>query len=200
MPVCSKDKCTYSIIIPKNYSIQYRYIDLYKEEYLLSISQNTPQFLCLYTDRHHILNFTMPAQTFIPVPIPSISHDFDRLNLSEDKSALVTPTKSFNNDTHVISPSSFSSDDSISIRSEDSSLEDDSPPKVIHKKITVSAHKQLELDGKHLPEPILMDNPGRFVLFPIQNQEVSTIAISSNIYTCLVICHPSNFFICDKLT
>jgi len=114
----------------------------------------------------------MPAQTFIPVPIPSISHDFDRLNLTEGKSAHVTPTKSFHNDTHVVSPSSFSSDDSISIRSEDSSLEDDSPPKVIHKKITVSAHKQLELDGKHLPEPILMDNPGRFVLFPIQNQEV----------------------------
>ena len=41
------------------------------------------------------------------------------------------------------------------------------------KNIQITAHKQLELDGKHEPEPLLMDNPGRFVLFPIKNPEVS---------------------------
>ena len=36
----------------------------------------------------------------------------------------------------------------------------------------VSEHKKMELAGK-LFEPILSENPGRFVLFPIQYQDVS---------------------------
>eukprot|EP00979_Chaetoceros_neogracilis_P019034 scaffold11627_cov267-Chaetoceros_neogracile.AAC.9 len=36
----------------------------------------------------------------------------------------------------------------------------------------ITDHKRLELDGKLEPEPLLVDNPGRFVLFPIQNPEV----------------------------
>jgi ribonucleotide reductase beta subunit family protein with ferritin-like domain len=36
----------------------------------------------------------------------------------------------------------------------------------------ISDHKAFELSGKMLPEPFLADNPGRFVLFPIQHQDV----------------------------
>jgi hypothetical protein len=38
----------------------------------------------------------------------------------------------------------------------------------------MSAHKKAELAGRHVPEPLLMDNPNRFVLFPIQDNEVRT--------------------------
>lgn len=38
-----------------------------------------------------------------------------------------------------------------------------------------SDHKRLELSGKMKAEPLLMDNPGRFVLFPIQHEDVSRL-------------------------
>ena len=37
-----------------------------------------------------------------------------------------------------------------------------------------SDHKKFELSGNMKPEPLLMENPGRFVLFPIQHEDVST--------------------------
>ncbi len=36
----------------------------------------------------------------------------------------------------------------------------------------VSKYKQLELDGKLKPEPILEENPSRFVVFPIKHHNV----------------------------
>jgi ribonucleoside-diphosphate reductase subunit M2 len=38
--------------------------------------------------------------------------------------------------------------------------------------VVISEHKQAELDGRHLEEPLLKENPGRFVLFPIQDADV----------------------------
>ena len=38
--------------------------------------------------------------------------------------------------------------------------------------VAITEHRKLELGGKLKPEPLLVDNPGRFVLFPIQNPEV----------------------------
>lgn len=38
--------------------------------------------------------------------------------------------------------------------------------------VTITDHRRLELEGKLVPEPMLQENPGRFVLFPIQNPEV----------------------------
>ena len=35
-------------------------------------------------------------------------------------------------------------------------------------------YKLHELDGKLLPEPLLIEDPTRFVLFPIKNPDVST--------------------------
>lgn len=34
-------------------------------------------------------------------------------------------------------------------------------------------HKRKEMMGLLQPEPLLMDNPGRFVIFPIQHEDVS---------------------------
>ena len=41
----------------------------------------------------------------------------------------------------------------------------------------VSEHKMAEMEGRHLEEPLLKDNPGRFVLFPIQDADVSYIIL-----------------------
>jgi len=40
------------------------------------------------------------------------------------------------------------------------------------KEVSVTEHKRLELEGKYLQEPMLQDNPNRFVLFPIQHHEI----------------------------
>jgi ribonucleotide reductase beta subunit family protein with ferritin-like domain len=38
--------------------------------------------------------------------------------------------------------------------------------------VAITDHRKLELEGKLRPEPLLAENPGRFVLFPIQNPEI----------------------------
>lgn len=44
------------------------------------------------------------------------------------------------------------------------------------KKILKSEHKRAEEAGEHFPEPLLVENPGRFVLFPIEDNEVSYLS------------------------
>ena len=39
--------------------------------------------------------------------------------------------------------------------------------------VTVSEHKRAELAGQHAVEPLLKENPNRFVLFPIEDDDVS---------------------------
>lgn len=39
--------------------------------------------------------------------------------------------------------------------------------------MVVSDMRRKEMDGSLKPEPLLTENPGRFVLFPIQDNEVS---------------------------
>ena len=43
-------------------------------------------------------------------------------------------------------------------------------------KVSITEHRKLELEGKLKPEPLLVENPGRFVLFPIQNPEVGLLS------------------------
>jgi hypothetical protein len=39
----------------------------------------------------------------------------------------------------------------------------------------VSEYKQKELNGELLPEPLLVENKKRFVMFPILHRDVSTV-------------------------
>lgn len=39
--------------------------------------------------------------------------------------------------------------------------------------VLMTEHKRAEVENRHLPEPLLDENPGRFVLFPIQHADVS---------------------------
>jgi hypothetical protein len=50
----------------------------------------------------------------------------------------------------------------------------------------VSVHKIAELEGRHAEEPLLRENPNRFVLFPIQDADVSVCCCGW--CTSLVIC------------
>mmetsp|Transcript_18283 Transcript_18283/g.26815 ORF Transcript_18283/g.26815 Transcript_18283/m.26815 type:complete len:440 (+) Transcript_18283:141-1460(+) len=40
------------------------------------------------------------------------------------------------------------------------------------KNVAMTDHRRAELEGRHKPEPLLVENPGRFVLFPIQDKEI----------------------------
>ena len=45
------------------------------------------------------------------------------------------------------------------------------------RKVVVSEHKKAELSGRFLEEPLLKENPSRFVLFPIEDNEVSFVVV-----------------------
>jgi hypothetical protein len=45
--------------------------------------------------------------------------------------------------------------------------------------IAPSEHKIAENEGRHAIEPLLKDNPNRFVLFPIQDNDVSLVCCCS---------------------
>lgn len=44
-------------------------------------------------------------------------------------------------------------------------------------KIVMSDHRRAESEGRHAEEPLLKENPGRFVLFPIKEPEVSRLDV-----------------------
>lgn len=111
----------------------------------------------------------------MPAPIVSdVSFVDEQQDVSEvtDKMTkqlnLVTPEK-----TRPASPSSSSSSISDTVSIDDSSSSSSSSnTNSNHKRIVVSEHKRAELDGLHDDEPLLKDNPNRFVLFPIQHSDV----------------------------
>ncbi|KAL7543906.1 hypothetical protein ACHAWF_007481 [Thalassiosira exigua] len=72
----------------------------------------------------------------------------------------------------AVTPTSVSSASDLSV---DSSLDGDealSRPSSPQQEAPVSDHKLDELMGRHEEEPLLKENPGRFVLFPIQDPEI----------------------------
>jgi len=53
-----------------------------------------------------------------------------------------------------------------------SSSQGDDSSRELLRNIFMSAHKRAEIEGRHLEEPLLKENPGRFVLFPIQHKDI----------------------------
>ena len=78
-------------------------------------------------------------------------------------SVLVGPTCS--------SPSKSLSDDSSHTNTTDT--DDEFDASTLIKQISKSDHKIAEERGFHVAEPLLKENPHRFVLFPIEDDEVS---------------------------
>jgi ribonucleotide reductase beta subunit family protein with ferritin-like domain len=58
---------------------------------------------------------------------------------------------------------------SVSSNSNIESVEESSE---LARKILMSDHKRAEVEGHHFEEPLLKENPGRFVLFPIQHKDI----------------------------
>mmetsp|Transcript_29174 Transcript_29174/g.61408 ORF Transcript_29174/g.61408 Transcript_29174/m.61408 type:complete len:428 (-) Transcript_29174:227-1510(-) len=128
------------------------------------------------------------------MPIDTITNEFvtsvvldESNNLSSKRPVtLKTPSKSHpssSNESFPITPDvEFSSDSSTFSSSSSVSSEDDhhngENGRSDHgsgngkRKVTVSEHKLAELDGRHAEEPLLRENPGRFVLFPIQDNDI----------------------------
>jgi hypothetical protein len=51
--------------------------------------------------------------------------------------------------------------------------------------VQVSEHKLAELAGRHAEEPLLKENPHRYVLFPIQDADVSEV-VPNTFLTCMM--------------
>ena len=122
------------------------------------------------------------------MPIPAIeTHNLvnERSTVdfeSQKKAPLVeisTPgTEISSSSEYSITSSSASSSDSVS--SDELSLQQGLEVKgeeTLTRSVVVTEHRKLELEGKLLPEPLLVENSGRFVLFPIQNPEVCSFKI-----------------------
>ena len=77
----------------------------------------------------------------------------------------LTPMAPRRTDTFEIKELSVALEDTVSASSEDEEIVG----------ITQTAHKRAEESGRLAPEPLLTENPKRFVLFPIQDDEVRTI-------------------------
>lgn len=86
----------------------------------------------------------------------------------------------------IVSPSGSASDDSFDGSSDEENhapvvqrtrdVNDadvyDSATKDAVNSIVITEHKRAELEGRHTEEPLLKENPNRFVLFPIQDTEI----------------------------
>lgn len=111
--------------------------------------------------------------------VDTLTNEFNiTLNLDESNrmNPNKTPAKSLATSAAVVSPVAADSP-SVSSGSSVDSL-DDTTNIVNSKQVQISKHKLDELAGRHLEEPLLKENPGRFVLFPIQDNEVSVHIMS----------------------
>jgi len=94
--------------------------------------------------------------------VDTINNGFNLISLDDTNrmTAAQTPKKLKDNDTDHAQPISPSS----SIGSCEPSFQ--------RGQVTVSDHKLAELAGRHAVEPLLKENPNRFVLFPIEDNEI----------------------------
>jgi hypothetical protein len=114
-----------------------------------------------------------------PFAIMPIVPDFDRSTSFLDETNHLTSQMAKVTDTPdpkmppsaIVSPSARSNGSSVSSASSVSSEEDISSS--LGKAILQSDHKKAEIAGRFVPEPLLIENPNRFVLFPIQDNEVN---------------------------
>jgi len=109
--------------------------------------------------------------------IDNLSSEFNLIQFDESNRLVVndgTPAKSLPRKSDPVTPdtapstdSSFSSCDSSvgSYDGRDGGLSGENAP-------AVSEHKLAELDGRHAEEPLLRENPHRYVLFPIQDADI----------------------------
>jgi len=120
----------------------------------------------------------MPAQTVNNDVFSSLAKTVEAIKIKDGPMSMMTPLKAtakylLDTPDTVFSPDGSNSLSGSSVYSE-SSDEDHGNQFMASPKVTITEHRQLEIEGKLAPEPLLRENPGRFVLFPIQYPQVST--------------------------
>lgn len=112
--------------------------------------------------------------------VDTLNNEFNLIRLDESNRLMAdnkTPLKSLDKVSSApITPDSSSptSSDSSSCNSSVSSSDELSPISGFQRESSISEHKLDELAGRHVEEPLLKENPQRFVLFPIEDNEVSS--------------------------
>lgn len=137
-----------------------------------SINYSPPLFLA-----QHKVSTTMVMQTLdnsnlsskaaTIVPDEAAFLDEKNMNYFRPKDATINETPTKPPRAVMVSPVSPSLSSGSSTGSDSEEFSTDI------KKIFKSEHKRAEEAGEHLPEPLLVENPCRFVLFPIQDNDVS---------------------------
>jgi hypothetical protein len=148
-------------------------------------SLHTPSFT--NSSFHLKINLHHPLKSPAIMTADTLCNEFDfTLNLDESNRMNVnkTPAKSLATSAAVVSPEPADSP-SVSSGSSVGSLDDTN---VVNKQVQISKHKLDELAGRHLEEPLLKENPGRFVLFPIQDNDVSTCISCHDTYGTHMMC------------
>jgi len=96
----------------------------------------------------------------------TLTNEFNFIQLDDNNRT--TPAKVLE-EANPISPESSSD---LSISSSNSVCSDIAPSSFQRAEVRKSEHKLAELRGDHVEEPLLKENPNRFVLFPIEDNEI----------------------------
>ena len=114
----------------------------------------------------------------MPIPTTTLEQEFSSLSTEdvvvEDKPApaFVTPRKQ-----RDLNSSLASDDDTCVSESFPIAPSPSTPDSVVAENalVTKTEHKLKEERGELTPEPLLVENPHRFVIFPIQDNDVSSL-------------------------
>ena len=124
----------------------------------------------------------------MPISTSTLEQHFSTLSTEDNvvekvSPAFITPTKAERDN--------FSDDDDSC---SDGSPVAVSPSNAVLQVIKKTDHKLLEESGALVPEPLLVENPHRFVIFPIQDNDVSLfycihnnpLVLSRRIHVCIL--------------
>jgi len=107
--------------------------------------------------------------------IDTLSNEFNLIQLDESNRMISndSPVKSMSETSIPGTAGTVSSSDmSLSCNSSVSSYDGPESSEFPREDVLVSEHKLAELAGRHVEEPLLKENPHRYVLFPIQDADI----------------------------
>jgi len=127
----------------------------------------------------YIIILTMPVMPSVVSPINGATTSFlddskSPVTLQDSKSATTITTSAmtpFKGITMPVSVTPSNSSLSSSVSS-CSSVDSESEELSVSNQIMQTDHKRAEMAGFHKPEPLLVENPNRFVLFPIEDNDI----------------------------
>ena len=103
----------------------------------------------------------------MPLPISNLEQQFSNLSTDENAAPVVSKEPTAANAALVTPTKSVGGSDADSLTSDESV---ETPTKFLVQK---TDHKLAEERGELQAEPLLQENPHRFVIFPIQDNDVS---------------------------